>query len=154
MSFPASPTNGQTATVNNITYQYASTSRSWTRTYAVVPVVSVAPVVLNDISTQFNGVKTVFPLMQDQTSINTIVDSKDLEVVLNGMRLAPYVDTLPYPWLTPYDSFKGFRVSSGNLIIYNAPAIGDSISLILRSASISRQKKKYPYSAATIAFGD
>ena len=152
MSFPASPINGQTATVNNITYQYNSTSRSWTRAFAAS--VLVAPVVLNDISAQFDGVKTVFPLMQDQTSINTIVDSKDLEVVLNGMRLAPYVDTLPYPWLTPYDSFKGFRVSSGNLIIYNAPAIGDSISLILRSASISRQKKKYPYSAATIAFGD
>ena len=152
MAFPASPTNGQTATVNNIVYQYATASGTWTRTYAAN--VLIAPVVLNDISTQFDGVKTVFALMQDQTSINTIVDSKDLEVVLNGMRLAPYVDTLPYPWLTPYDSFKGFRVSSGNLIIYNAPAIGDSVSLILRSASTARQKKKYPYSATTIALGD
>lgn len=34
MSFPASPTNGQTATVNNITYQYTSASNSWRRVFS------------------------------------------------------------------------------------------------------------------------
>ena len=32
MAFPVSPTNGQTATVNGITYVYSSTYGSWTRT--------------------------------------------------------------------------------------------------------------------------
>jgi hypothetical protein len=114
----------------------------------------IDPIVLNDISTQFDGVTTVFALKQDQTSINTIVDSKDLEVVINGMRLTPYVKTLTYPWLTPYDAFRGFRVSGSNLIIYNAPAIGDGASVIVRSISSSVQTRKYPYSATTIAFGD
>jgi len=31
MSFPITPTNGQQATVNGITYQYASATNSWTR---------------------------------------------------------------------------------------------------------------------------
>ena len=31
MSFPTSPTNGQTAVVNGINYEYASASGSWTR---------------------------------------------------------------------------------------------------------------------------
>jgi hypothetical protein len=31
MTFPVSPTNGQLATVNNITYQYTTTSNSWRR---------------------------------------------------------------------------------------------------------------------------
>ena len=31
MSFPTSPTNGQTATINNIIYEYNSSSNSWTR---------------------------------------------------------------------------------------------------------------------------
>ena len=31
MAFPISPTNGQQATVNGITYQYTSASNSWTR---------------------------------------------------------------------------------------------------------------------------
>jgi len=32
MAFPASPTNGQVATVNGISYTYASATTSWTRT--------------------------------------------------------------------------------------------------------------------------
>jgi hypothetical protein len=32
MSFPASPSNGQLATVNNITYVYSSASNAWTKT--------------------------------------------------------------------------------------------------------------------------
>ena len=31
MSFPTSPTNGQTAVINNITYQYSTSSNAWTR---------------------------------------------------------------------------------------------------------------------------
>ena len=112
------------------------------------------PIVVNDISTQFDGVNTVFALRQNQTSINTIVDSKDLEVVINGARLTPYVKQQTYPWLVDYDSFKGFRVSGSNLIIYNAPAIGDSAAVIVRSISAAVQTRKYPYSATTIAIGD
>jgi hypothetical protein len=91
--------------------------------------------------------------MQDQTSINTIVDSKDLEVVVNGQRLAPYVTTYTFPWINPYDSFKGFKVSSGNLIIYNAPSTGDSSFLKLTQISTSKQTRRYPFSATTIALG-
>ena len=35
MSFPASPTDGQLATINNITYQYSTSTVSWSRTNAV-----------------------------------------------------------------------------------------------------------------------
>ena len=112
------------------------------------------PIVLNDISTQFDGSKTVFSLLLDQTSINTITDSKDVQVILNGQILAPYVQDLEYPWITPYDSFKGYRIKDGNIIIYNAPNYGDQCVMIVRSTSQSVQTRRYPYSAATIAFGD
>jgi hypothetical protein len=117
-------------------------------------VASSIPVVLNDISNQFDGTKTVFSLMLDQDMIYSIVDSKDLEVVINGARLSPYVNTQTYPWISNIESFNGFRVKSNNLIIYNAPFIGDSVSLIWRNASNTTQTKKYPYSAASIALGD
>ena len=117
-------------------------------------VASSIPVVLNDISNQFDGTKTVFSLMLDQDMIYSIVDSKDLEVVINGARLSPYVNTQTYPWISNIESFNGFRVKSNNLIIYNAPFIGDSASLIWRNASNTTQTKKYPYSAASIALGD
>ena len=31
MSFPSNPTNGQTANVNGITYEYTSSNNTWTR---------------------------------------------------------------------------------------------------------------------------
>jgi hypothetical protein len=120
--------------------------------------VSLGPVILNDISSQFDGYKTVFNLVLDQTNINSIVDSKDLEVVVNGQRLAPYVDTYTWPWLTPYDSYRGYRVvsttASSQLIVYNAPYFGDAAVLTLRPLSTARQKKRYPFAATTVAFGD
>lgn len=115
---------------------------------------SSVPIVLNDISTQFDGSKTVFSLLLDQTSINTITDSKDVQVILNGQILAPYVQDLEYPWLTPYDSYKGYRIKDGNIIIYNAPNYGDQCVMIVRSTSQSVQTRRYPYSATNIAFGD
>jgi hypothetical protein len=115
----------------------------------------VDPAVLNDISSQFDGYKAVFPLKLDQNSISNIVDSKDLEVVINGQRLSPYVDEYRWPWITPYDSYKGFRVAGTNLIIYNAPWANDSSLVILRgTSSVTRQKRRYPYSATSIALGD
>lgn len=120
--------------------------------------VSLGPVVLNDISSQFDGYKTVFNLVLDQTNINSIVDSKDLEVVVNGQRIAPYVDTYTWPWLTPYDSYRGYRVvsttASSQVIVYNAPYFGDAAVLTLRPLSTARQKKRYPFAATTVAFGD
>ena len=113
------------------------------------------PIVCNDISTQFDGRKAVFPLKQDQTSINTVVDSRDVQVTLNGQILAPYVKELTYPWIVEYDSYKGFRVTSnGNLIIYNAPAPGDQAVVMITGTSQSVQTRKYPFSATTIALGD
>ena len=115
---------------------------------------SNVPLVLNDISTQFDGSKTVFSLLIDQTSINTITDSKDVQVILNGQILAPYVGETTYPWIKEYDSYKGYRIVSGNIIIYNAPNYGDQCVMIVRSTSSSQQTRRYPYSATTIALGN
>jgi len=119
---------------------------------------AVDPIIVNDISPQFDGAKTVFALRQDQAGISSIVDSKDLEVVINGQRLAPYVDEYRWPWITPYDSYRGFRAVSVNsvtsVIIYNAPYMGDSALIVVRGTSSTRQKRRYPYSANSIALGD
>ena len=116
--------------------------------------------ILSDISNQFDTIKCVFNLTIDQANVINIVDSKYLDVVVNGAKLSPYIKQLTYPWVVTYDSFKGYRVVSSNtnsqLIVYNAPAYGDqAILTLINSSSISSlQTKKYPYSAATIALGD
>jgi len=126
--------------------------------YANSVVTTSLPSVLSDITNQFDGLISVFNLTVDQQNVTSIMDSKNLEVVIGGARLSPYVKEIRYPWFTPYDSFKGYRVVSTNtssqLVIYNAPAPGDQAILTLINSSSSPQTKKYPYSAATIALGD
>jgi hypothetical protein len=61
MSFPASPTNGQLATVNQIIYQYNSSARSWTRIVAGVNTLTAnALTILSNISIGNRGVPTSF----------------------------------------------------------------------------------------------
>jgi len=118
------------------------------------------PLILNDISNQFTGSQSVFTLFTDQTNITSsdVVDSRNMEVIVNGLRLAPYIKQNTYPWLTPYDSFIGFRVVSdantANLIIYNSPAPTDQAIVTIINKATNVQTRKYPYSATTIALGD
>lgn len=114
---------------------------------------------LDDISYQFDGDKTVFNLAVNTANIssiinNTIVDSKDLEVAINGSILMPYVQQLTWPWITPYDSFRGFRVVNDNIIFYTAPSPGFQCSIILRNTSRSAQQRRYPFTPSSIALGD
>lgn len=111
--------------------------------------------ILNDISSQFDGVKGSFTLMLEQSAVTTITDSKNLEVVISGKKLSPYVTTLSYPWLVPFDTIKGYRVRDGKLIIYNPPDVGETSLLTYKTPGTSTtQTKRYPFSATTIALGD
>lgn len=112
------------------------------------------PYVLDDISNYFDGATQVFPLNVNTVNINTIVDSKDIQVVINGQLLVPYVKEQKFPWFAEIDVSKGYRVSGGNLIIYNAPDSGDIAVVTLVNTSRTQQVRKYPYSPNTIGLGD
>ena len=120
----------------------------------------VAPTyVLDDISYQFDGAKTVFGLTLDTANISTvinttIVDSKDIDVAINGSVLMPYVQQLTWPWITPYDSFRGYRVVDDKILFYTAPSSGLQCSIILRNTSKSAQQRRYPFTPSSIALGD
>jgi hypothetical protein len=90
----------------------------------------------------------------DQDYINTIADSKNLQIIMKGQVLAPYVKEQTYPWFKEYDSYKGFRVRGSNVTIYNAPDVGDYAVTTVIGANPTPQVRKYPYSASTIALGD
>jgi 6-phosphogluconolactonase len=87
-------------------------------------------------------------------SLTSIVDSKDVEVILNGQYLDPYVTELRYPWITEWDANGGFKVSGSNLILYNAPVSGDKATVKVTGISQSVQTRRYPFSSATIALGE
>jgi hypothetical protein len=119
-------------------------------------------VVLNDISNQFDNITSVFALRDQQNNVTNIVNSRDIQVVVGGQTLSPYVPQTNWPFVgpffTPYDSYRGFRVKSdsvsSNVIIYNSPAIGDQATITIINNSTTVQTRRYPYSPETIAFGD
>ncbi len=47
MAFPVSPTNGQTAVVNNITYQFSNVGNTWTRILSTANVITANTIVSN-----------------------------------------------------------------------------------------------------------
>lgn len=111
---------------------------------------------LSDISSQFDADRCVFDLKQGQNLLSTsyIVDSKDVEVYINGSRLEAYTTQNAFAFLPVYDSYKGFRVRENRLIIYNAPDINSKASLVLRKTSTAKTVRRYPFSATTIGLGD
>jgi hypothetical protein len=148
--------NGSIYVANNITVNNGVEIVS--TVFANNTITQSASVVVNDITNQFDNFNCVFNLRSDQSNVINIMNSRNLEVIINGAKLAPYVGELRFPWLTPYDSFKGYRVRSSNtrsqVVIYNPPAPGDQAILTLINSSSSPQNRRYPYSAATIALGD
>ena len=47
MAFPVSPTNGQTAVVNNITYQFSNVGNTWTRILSTANIITANTLVSN-----------------------------------------------------------------------------------------------------------
>jgi hypothetical protein len=142
VQFVAPGTSGSVLTSNGVT---------WTS------LLTGLPLVFSDISNQADGVKCVFALLTDQTAVTGIVDNKDLQVVVNGRIISPYVTERTYPWINISIS-KGFAVvttgtTANQLVIYNAPDVGSQISVTQLSISASKQNRSYPYSATTIALG-
>jgi len=120
------------------------------------PVGANSPVILDDVSGLADSYNSVFTLRIAGTAVSTtyIVDSKDLQVTVDGRRLQPYTTTQDFVFMPSYDAYKGFRVRENKLIIYNAPEVGSQISVIAQPTSTTKQIRRYPFSATNIGLGD
>jgi hypothetical protein len=164
--FPTSPANNATTVVNGITYIYSTPNQTWKRQQAVTsnvvtPTVNY-PIVLNDITSQFTGVTGSFSLRVEQTRITSanVTYSNNLEVLMDGRKLLPFIKTNTYPWLSPYEgAFNVFRLvfnpdTTAQLVIYNTPTTANQAIVSIINNSSTVQTRNYPYSATTIALGD
>lgn len=70
MAFPASPTNGQVAVQNGITYTYATATNSWTRSPATLPTLSVLTDTFTGDGSTVSFALSVSPRSKDYVSIN------------------------------------------------------------------------------------
>jgi hypothetical protein len=113
--------------------------------------------VLDDISNLATGARYSFPLRLDQAAFTNIVDSKDVEVTVNGVFMRPYVSQITLPWSVDYDNMpgnSGFRIVGTDIVFYTAPARGSFITITKRNQSATVYYRRYPFSATTIGLGD
>jgi hypothetical protein len=124
-------------------------------TYA--PITGVSAPLQVDVHGLADATNCVFTLRQNQTTLSTtyIIDSKDVEVTVNGERLTAYASQKAFAFMPIYEvDSRTFRVRQNRLIIYNAPEVGAKISAVVRKASTTAQVRRYPFSAVTIGLGD
>ncbi|CAB4221255.1 hypothetical protein UFOVP1636_214 [uncultured Caudovirales phage] len=112
------------------------------------------PAVCDDISNYFNSRSQIFPLMLDEVSINTVTDSRQVQVSINGQILRPYIAERTLPWSVEYDINGDYRVTNGNIIIYNPPDLGDRAMVTIVTLGTYVQRKAAAFSFNLIALGD
>ena len=116
----------------------------------------IGPELLDDVSGLTDSVNCVFTMKLDGVPVSNtyIIDSKDLQVTVDGRILKPYVEDGDFIFMPAYNSYKGFRVRDNRVIIYNAPEVGSQIDLVAQYISTTKQIRRYPFSATNIGLGD
>ena len=135
MGFPTSPTNGQTVVVNNITYQYANTTNSWSRLVSTANVISANTVTASTHSgglisvtgnitgnyfigngSQLTGVATGTPtqIVSGTSNVSVISSGGNVSVGVGGTgNIAVFATTGEY--VTGVVSASGNIVSAANV---------------------------------------
>ena len=117
--------------------------------------------VLDDITDFITGRRQIFTLKNNTIPITHGLDygdNKDFTVTFDGRMynpLVPQVSTLG-PWIVEYTAGKTyeFKVSGSKLILYRWPK-RNSAQVRINTVSASRQtRRRYPFTANTIVFGD
>jgi hypothetical protein len=112
MSFPTSPTNGQTATINGITYTYSATYGTWTR----VP--APGNIAVNIDTFVGDGSNTSFTMSTAPTDANNVI------INVNGVIQLKEAYTV--------------TANSTTLTLSSAPANGAKVdAIIFKSGAVS-----------------
>ena len=121
--FPVSPTNGQTTTVNGITYTYNSSQTAWLRTNATV---INTLVVTGNISV--SGTLTSGNLADAVGYKGTPINSKTAQYTLALSDIGSTISITTGGIIIPANSSVAFPVGS-TVVVYNNSAITQQISI-------------------------
>lgn len=114
------------------------------------------PRVCDSIDTLFDGVTRIFTLKVSGANINSVADSRSVQVFINGLIQKPVIGTSKtIPWITPYTPKVGdYEISGSNIIFYIPPIPGDVAYISVVNAGTYVQSVGDFYSPMIIAIGD
>lgn len=169
MSFPSSPINGQTTTLNGINYIYNATNNAWKRqTLTAVSFsgnVNTAAVVFPDGSSissaavydldevYADGTTNAFTLTYNQSTV-TPTNPWALLVTIDGIFQPAFAENYDTVWLShALCASRGYTISSGNLKFADSPPAGTTIYVRKQADSSTVATKIYPFKPLDIALG-
>lgn len=112
------------------------------------------PLICDDISGFLNGQTMTFTLKVNGLDINSVADSRNVQVELNGKIQRPYISERVMPWIMEYTPNGAYKIVGNTIIFYNPPAAGDVVSLVITKPGTYTQSMTNSYSPRPIVFGD
>lgn len=170
MSFPTTPTNGQQAVVNGITYIYNATNNAWKRqalsNISITGNITVGGIIFPDggsISTGYvydfdpivaDGRKNEFQLRYNNSVTSSFTNPWNLLVTVNGAFQPAFLTTQETVWLTHVlAAYTGYTLSSGNLKFAETPSAGSTVYVRTQPGSQNPVAKIYPFKPIDIMLG-
>ena len=95
-----------------------------------------------------------FTLKVNGLDINSVADSRNVQVELNGKIQRPYISERVMPWIMEYTPNGAYKIVGNTIIFYNPPAAGDVVSLVITKPGTYTQSMTNSYSPRPIVFGD
>ncbi|CAB4132925.1 hypothetical protein UFOVP257_20 [uncultured Caudovirales phage] len=175
MAFPTSPVNGQTTTVNGITYVFNSTNNAWKR-QALTDITVTGNITAAQSVTALNYfysnsaplIPTVYDLDEIYTdgttntfyprynqSIVSIPHPWAISVTLNGLTQQAFSANYDTVWLSStICSMNGYTIDvNGNIKFADCPPPGITVVARTQAGSAPTTTKIYPFSALDIMLG-
>ena len=134
MNFPTAPVNGQTTTVNNITYVYSSANRSWTRSAGVTGTANVTTLHASTITTSkgvfnANGVAYSPSYTASSTPPSTPKVSDQWYNPTADILYEYVTDGVSSYWIDFSSTGAGYSATTTNIVTSITPYINNQLSI-------------------------
>ena len=175
MALPTSPTNGQTAVLNGITYVYNSTNNAWKRQtltdLSITGNITAGNIAANtrvnfpdgsritsalvyDLDTIYpDGTTNTFYLRYNQNNV-TVSNPWNLLVSISGFVQPAFTENTDTVWLShALCAYSGYTISSGNIKFSDTLPAGTTVQVKTAIGSPNSTTKIYPFKPVDIMLG-
>lgn len=175
MALPTSPVNGQTATLNGITYVYNSINNAWKRQtltdLSITGNITAGNIAANtrvnfpdgsritsalvyDLDEMYaDGNTNVFSPRYNQSSVS-VSSPWNLLVTINGIFQPAFTENYDTVWLSAaLCASRGYTVSAGNIKFADPPPAGTTVHARTQPGSAQTTTKIYPFKPVDILLG-
>jgi hypothetical protein len=175
MALPTSPVNGQTATLNGITYVYNSTNNAWKRQtltdLSITGNITAGNIAANtrvnfadgsritsalvyDLDEMYpDGNTNVFSPRYNQSSV-AVSNPWNLLVTINGIFQPAFTENSDTVWLSSaLCASRGYTISAGNIKFADPPPAGTTVHARTQPGSAQTTTKIYPFKPVDILLG-